>query len=103
MVASEKHYKLSQQIAKESMVLLKNDNNILPLSKDTKSIAVIGPNADSKQALLGNYHGTPQNFITPLKGLQEKLPNATINYALGSNIAKEWPTLKSNTKRGFKK
>ena len=95
VVASKKHYKLSQQIAKESMVLLKNDNNILPLSKNTKSIAVIGPNADSKQALLGNYHGTPHNFITPLKGLQEKLPNATINYALGSNIAKEWPTLKA--------
>ena len=93
VVASEKHYKLSEQIAKESMVLLKNDNNILPLSKSTKSIAVIGPNADSKQALLGNYHGTPNNYITPLKGLQEKLPNTTINYALGSYIAKEWPTL----------
>ncbi len=95
VVASEKHYKLSEQIAKESMVLLKNDNNTLPLSKSTKSIAVIGPNADSKQALLGNYHGTPHNFITPLKGLQEKLPNTTINYALGSYIAEEWPTLKT--------
>ncbi|WP_299664943.1 glycoside hydrolase family 3 protein [uncultured Polaribacter sp.] len=93
VVASEKHYKLSEQIAKESMVLLKNDNNVLPLSKEIKSIAIIGPNADSKQSLLGNYHGTPLNFITPLKGLQEKLPNTQINYALGSNIAKEWPTL----------
>ena len=95
VVASEKHYKLSEQIARESMVLLKNDNNILPLSKSIKSIAIIGPNADSKQALLGNYHGTPHNFITPLRGLQEKLPNTTINYALGSYIAEEWPTLKA--------
>ncbi|ARV15673.1 glycoside hydrolase family 3 protein [Polaribacter sp. SA4-12] len=102
VVASEKHFKLSEQIAKESMVLLKNDNNILPLSKNIKSIAVIGPNADSKQALLGNYHGTPHNFITPLKGLQEKLPNTTINYALGSYIAKEWPTLKAIPKEVLK-
>ena len=102
VVASEKHYKLSEQIARESMVLLKNDNNILPLSKNIKSIAVIGPNADSKQALLGNYHGTPHNFITPLKGLQEKLPNATINYALGSYIAEEWPTLKAIPKEVLK-
>ena len=102
VVASEKHYKLSEQIAKESMVLLKNDNNILPLNKDIKSIAIIGPNADSKQSLLGNYHGTPHNFITPLKGIQEKLPNATINYALGSHIAKEWPTLKAIPKEVLK-
>jgi len=93
VVASEKHYKLSEQIAKESMVLLKNDNNLLPLSKNIKSIAIIGPNADSKQALLGNYHGTPHNFITPLKGITQKLPNTKINYALGAHIAEEWPTL----------
>ncbi|WP_343328635.1 glycoside hydrolase family 3 protein [Polaribacter staleyi] len=102
VVASEKHYKLSEQIAKESMVLLKNDNHLLPLSKDIKSIAVIGPNADSKQALLGNYHGTPHNFITPLKGLQEKLPNTIINYALGSNIAEGWPTLTAIPKEVLK-
>jgi len=93
VVASDKHYKLSEQIARESMVLLKNDNNLLPLSKDIKSIAIIGPNADSKQALLGNYHGTPHNFITPLKGITAKLPNTKINYALGAHIADEWPTL----------
>lgn len=93
VVASDEHYALSKKVARESMVLLKNDNNLLPLSKDIGSIAVIGPNANSKQALLGNYHGTPHQFITPLKAIQEKLPNATVNYALGSDIAEGWPIL----------
>lgn len=95
VVASQKHYDLSEKIARESMVLLKNDNHTLPLSKDLKSIAIIGPNADSKQALLGNYHGTPNNYNTPLKAITEKLPNATINYALGSDVAIGWPILKT--------
>ncbi|MFD0835622.1 glycoside hydrolase family 3 C-terminal domain-containing protein [Mariniflexile aquimaris] len=93
VVASQKHYNLSEKIAKESMVLLKNQNNTLPLSKNIKSIAVIGPNANSKQALLGNYHGTPKKYNTPLNAIKDKLPNATINYALGSDIAIGWPML----------
>ncbi|MGY3792362.1 glycoside hydrolase family 3 C-terminal domain-containing protein [Aquimarina sp. 433] len=93
VVCSEKHYQLSEKTARESMVLLKNDNNTLPLKKDIKSIAVIGPNANAKQVLLGNYHGTPLNNITPLKAIQDKLPNAQINYASGSHIAKGWPLL----------
>lgn len=94
VVASQKHFALSEKVAKESMVLLKNENKTLPLSKDIKSIAVIGPNANSKQALLGNYHGTPHNFITPLKAIKEKLPNAKVNYAIGSDVASGWSTLK---------
>ncbi len=94
VVASEEHYALSEQVARESMVLLKNENHTLPLSKDITSIAVIGPNANSKQALLGNYHGTPHQFITPLKAIQAKLPNAQVNYALGSDVAEGWPILK---------
>ena len=95
VVASKKHYDLSLKVARESMVLLKNDNHTLPLSKDLKSIAVIGPNAHSKQALLGNYHGTPNNYITPLEGIKNKLPNAEVHYALGSDIAVGWPALKT--------
>lgn len=94
VVASKAHYTLSEKVAKESIVLLKNDNNILPLSKKINTIAVIGPNADSKQALLGNYHGTPHHFFTPLKAIQAKLPNAKVNYALGSHVAEGWPMLK---------
>ncbi|MDO7173748.1 glycoside hydrolase family 3 protein [Mariniflexile sp. AS56] len=92
VVASEAHFALSEKVAHESMVLLKNENKTLPLSKDLKSIAVIGPNANSTQALLGNYHGTPNQFITPLKAIKSKLPNAQIHYALGSDIASGWST-----------
>ncbi|WP_165876211.1 glycoside hydrolase family 3 protein [Mariniflexile fucanivorans] len=95
VVASQKHYDLSKKIARESMVLLKNENNTLPLSKSIKSIAVIGPNANAEQVLLGNYHGTPHNKITPLKAITEKLPNATIYYAQGSEIAEGWPLLET--------
>lgn len=93
VVASQKHYDLSEKIARESMVMLKNENNTLPLSKDIKSIAVIGPNANSKQSLLANYHGTPNHYNTPLKAITDKLPNAKVNYALGSDIAIGWPIL----------
>ncbi|MGL1888136.1 MAG: glycoside hydrolase family 3 C-terminal domain-containing protein [Reichenbachiella sp.] len=110
VVASEKHYKLSKQSALESMVLLKNEGDILPLSKDLKTIAVIGPNAHSKQALLGNYHGTPKNKITPLTAIQSKLPNTKVLYAKGSDIAEGWPlltpipsgNLKNGTSEGLK-
>ncbi|WP_203256369.1 glycoside hydrolase family 3 C-terminal domain-containing protein [Hyunsoonleella ulvae] len=93
VVASDTHHKLSEKVAKESMVLLKNEDDVLPLNKSIKSIAVIGPNANSKQVLLGNYHGTPKNHITPLAAIQKKLPNAKVHYALGSDIAVGWPKL----------
>ena len=93
VVASKTHYDLSERISRESMVLLKNENNVLPLDKNIKSIAVIGPNANSKQVLLGNYHGTPKNHFTPLLAIQNKLPNAKVHYALGSDIAVGWPAL----------
>ncbi|MFD2563429.1 glycoside hydrolase family 3 protein [Aquimarina rubra] len=93
VVCSDKHYKLSEKTARESMVLLKNEDKLLPLKKDIKSIAVIGPNANAKQVLLGNYHGTPLNNITPLKAIQEKLPNTKVHYAKGSHIANGWPLL----------
>ncbi len=64
------HLKLSERAARESMVLLKN-NGILPLDKQRiKTIGVIGPNADSRAALIGNYHGTSSEYITILEGLK---------------------------------
>lgn len=95
VVASDKHYALSEKAAMESMVLLKNDNKLLPLQKNLKSIAVIGPNAATGRVLLGNYHGTPHNSITPLKAIREKLPDATVYYAKGSAIATGWPLLQT--------
>jgi beta-glucosidase len=69
---SREHRALSLRAAHESIVLLKNSNNILPIKKGLKRIAVIGPNADSYLTLLGNYNGTPSKHVTPLQGIKKK-------------------------------
>ena len=71
--ASEAHRQLSLRAARESLVLLKNQNNALPLKKDLKTIAVIGPSADNLGVLLGNYNGQPTKYVTPLAGIQAKV------------------------------
>src|SRR5215217_4374285 len=68
---------LARKAAQESIVLLKNENNILPLKKDLNTIAVIGPNADSLEVLLGNYHGVPSKWVTPLEGIKQKVSSTT--------------------------
>ena len=84
---SEEHRQLSIRAAQESIVLLKNSKRILPLKKDLKRIAVIGPTADSYQMLLGNYNGTPSRYVTPLQGIRNKVfePTAVI-YEPGCNL-----------------
>ena len=91
VVDSETHRLLALETARKSMVLLKNENNLLPLSKDIKKIAVIGPNADDLEVLLGNYNGYPSNPVTPLNGIIQKLPNAEVNYAVGCKLADGLP------------
>ncbi|MCI5699217.1 MAG: glycoside hydrolase family 3 C-terminal domain-containing protein [Lachnospiraceae bacterium] len=81
VVECKKHMEINRAIARESIVLLKN-NGILPLGRD-KKIAVIGPNADSKTVLLGNYNGTPSKYYTILQGLQEY---AETIYAKGCHL-----------------
>ncbi len=72
-VESPEHLSLAMRAAEESFVLLKNDG-ILPLDKkDYRTIAVIGPNADSRAALVGNYHGTASRYITLQEGIQDYL------------------------------
>jgi beta-glucosidase len=78
--------KIALQAARESIVLLKNDRNTLPLSSKIKSIAVIGPTADSLDVLLGNYNGTPSTYSTILSGIQKRFPTAKINYAVGAPL-----------------
>jgi beta-glucosidase len=86
IVECDKHINLSRKMARESIVLLKNDG-VLPL-KGVKNIAVIGPNADDKSILLGNYNGTPSSHTTLLRGIQEaaKENNQKIYYARGCDI-----------------
>ena len=84
---SEEHRQLSIRAAQESIVLLKNSGHILPLKKDLKKIAVIGPTADSYHMLLGNYNGTPSKYVTPLQGIKNKVSNNTeIVYEQGCNL-----------------
>lgn len=91
VVDSKEHQALAVDAARKSIVLLKNDNHILPLSKDVKKVAVIGPNADDLEVLLGNYNGYPSNPKTPLTGLREKLPQAEVKFAQGCALAARLP------------
>ncbi len=85
---SDYNNSLSRLAAQKSIVLLKNEKNILPLSKEIKTIAVIGPNADNFESLIGNYNGIPKDPVTILKGVADKLTPATrIIYAEGSDLA----------------
>jgi beta-glucosidase len=72
---SPAHKAHSLKMAEQSIVLLRNENKTLPLSKNTRKIAVIGPNADNSIAVLGNYNGTPSEISTALNGIRSKLGN----------------------------
>ena len=84
---SEENSKLALEAAQKSIVLLKNENQILPLPKTIKTLAVIGPNADNWESLVGNYNGIAKNPVTVLSGLKNKLENTEILYAEGSHLA----------------
>jgi len=85
LLDSPKHRKLAAQTARKSLVLLKNEKNLLPLKKTLKRIAVIGPNADAREVMLGNYSGTPPYIITPLDGIRAKVGRRTqVDYVLGT-------------------
>jgi len=71
------HHALSRQAARESIVLLKNTGNTLPLAKTLSTVAVIGPNADDRDVMLGNYNGEPSIWVTPLQGVKNSVSPAT--------------------------
>jgi beta-glucosidase len=87
---SPAHRELSARAARESIVLLKNEKNTLPLKRDVKTVAVIGPNADSLEVLLGNYNGIPSGWVTPLEGIRRKVSAGTrVLDALGTTLTGE--------------
>ena len=86
-VECKEHLELASKAARESVVLLKNDG-ILPLHKERiRTIGVIGPNADSREALIGNYHGTSSRYITVLEGIQDYVgDDVRVLYSKGSHL-----------------
>jgi beta-glucosidase len=79
---------LARVAAQKSIVMLKNANKTLPLSKNLAKIAVIGPNADEVESLWGNYNGIPSNPVTVLQGIKNKIaPQTEVIYAQGSELA----------------
>jgi len=89
IVHRREHQDIAYQAAREGIVLLKNENQLLPLSKDIGSIAVIGPNADRERNLLGDYTSinVTQDIVTILEGIQSKVSqDATIRYVEGCNV-----------------
>ncbi|MFW5713641.1 MAG: glycoside hydrolase family 3 C-terminal domain-containing protein [Brevefilum sp.] len=87
VVESPANQAMALEVARQSMVLLKNEDDFLPLSKDLSAIAVIGPNADDELVLRGNYYGTPSESITVLEGIRGMVsPSTEVMYARGCEI-----------------
>jgi len=80
------HRQLALQTAKESLVLLKNENHLLPLKKTYPRIAVIGPDADSLDALEGNYNGTPSAPVTILAGIRKRFAQSKVSFVQGTGL-----------------
>ncbi len=105
---NEEHRKLALDMALETMTLLQNKNNVLPLSKSGKKIAIIGPNANDKPMLWGNYNGTPVRTITILDGITSKLSAKKILYDKGCDLVEDkvtesyFPNLSFEGKQGIK-
>ena len=88
IVNNDEHRKLAFDMALESMTLLQNKNNVLPLTKSRK-IAVVGPNANDKPMLWGNYNGTPVRTITILDGITSKLSADKVLYEKGCDLVED--------------
>ncbi len=94
VVDSKEMRALNREVSTRSIVLLKNENNILPLDrKRLKTVGVIGPNADSRSALVGNYEGTASRYVTVLEGIQDYLgDDVRVMYSLGCHLYKDRTT-----------
>jgi beta-glucosidase len=83
---SPQHRQLSLQAARESIVLLKNQDKILPLKSGIGRIVVVGPTAELVQSLQGNYNGPPPSPVYPLNGIEKRFSSSKISYAQGSSL-----------------
>jgi beta-glucosidase len=86
------HREMARQAARESIVLLKNEDNILPLEQSVHTIAVIGPTAELVQSLQGNYNGPPPQPVFPIAGIEREFASGhRVLYAQGSPLVAELP------------
>jgi len=93
VVDQPSHRALAREVARQSMVLLKNQGGVLPLRRDLGTLAVIGPNADQWLMLLGNYNGVPGETVTPLTGIRRAVsPRTRVLFARGAELAQGLPT-----------
>ena len=105
---NKQHQALTLEMARKSMTLLQNKNNVLPLNKSINKIAVIGPNADNEPMLWGNYNGTPNQTITILDGIQSKVSESSVFYDKACDLVEDkvtttyFPQITFNGKKGFK-
>lgn len=83
VVESEEHVTKALEMARKSMVLLTNKNNVLPLTKSIRKVAVLGPNANDSVMLWANYNGFPTKSVTILEGIKNKLPEGVVYYEKG--------------------
>ncbi len=86
IVHSEDHKQVSLEAARQSIVLLKNEKQILPLSKDLQQIAVIGPNADEHKNLICRYGPANAPIVTVVEGIKRQMPKADVIYEQGCDI-----------------
>lgn len=86
IVANSEHKKVSLEAARQSVILLKNEDNILPLSKNLKKIALIGPNANESKDFICRYGPANPKIITMKEGLEALLPNTEIIYEKGCDL-----------------
>ncbi|MCJ8208601.1 glycoside hydrolase family 3 C-terminal domain-containing protein [Mucilaginibacter sp. RS28] len=89
VVNSPAHQQLALDMAHETITLLQNRNNVLPLSKSLKKVALIGPNADDSQMLWGNYNGTPAKTVNILEGIRSKLSPNQLIYDKGCDLTED--------------
>jgi beta-glucosidase len=91
-IDSANHRALALKIARESMVLLKNDG-VLPLGAGAKKILVVGPLADSVEVLHGNYSGTASHAVTALEGIRQQFSGAEVSYEPGTDFLRAYPVV----------
>jgi beta-glucosidase len=102
VLESQPHKQHALKMARQSIVLLKNENNTLPLSKQIKKIAVIGPNADNRISILGNYNGIPSELSTVVDGIKKKLgANVEIIYEKAINFTNDTILMYDDVKQQY--